>query len=450
MFKKEFAPIIIILIIAILAVGGVSSYKYFTHKPQTGGTNEGVSTITIFRGDNVVEANNQFSLDLYNKYSAAKKEDENIFFSPFSISSAIAMVYEGAKGKTAEEIQSVFHFPAEVKVLREGYQNIYNNINNNNNESKTDLSIFQVEGYKLNTANALWIQNNYQLLDDYLTTLQQYYAGNAANVDFKNSTEEARRTINKWVESKTNNRIKNLFPQGSLDNMTRFVLTNTIYFKGQWVSMFAKSSTEEKDFKITSLLKTKAQMMNQTSHYKYAKLRDLQLLQLSYIGYSDESLSMLVILPKDNDISSIEKNFNMQILSEWVSELEVHKVNVSLPKFKIETTENVGNDLKVMGMPAAFSETANFSGITGTQGLYIDKVLHKTFIENKEEGTEATAATGMNMPTIGVSPPREKTYIFNADHAFIFLIQQQTRENRDRNELGNILFIGRVSNPSEN
>jgi len=435
--NKSFAPIIIL--IAVLFVVGIGGYVYFQSQDSS------IVSKTTTISDNVVDANNQFGLDLYDRYSATKGKDENIFFSPFSISSVMAMAYEGAKWKTAKEIQSVFHFPEDVQVLREGYQSIYDNINNKENKE---------EWYKLNVANALWVQSDYKLLDDYLAIVQQYYNGKAANVDFINSTEETRQTINEWVANKTNDKIQDLIPSGSLNDsndLTRLVLTNAIYFKGIWENKFSESLTEEKDFNITLLLKTKAQMMNQVDHYGHAKLNSIQLLELPYMSYSDERLSMLIILPNKNDIISVENKLNMQTLYEWVSKLEMHKVNVSLPKFKIETTENLNNDLKAIGMTTAFSSLlADFSRMTDTEKLYIDKVLHKAFIENEEGGTEATAVTAIIMDNpVGISrrEPPEKIYKFIADHPFIFLILQKTEENKDNNELGNILFMGRVSDP---
>jgi serpin B len=204
--QKGFIAPLLIALVAILVVGGTGVYYFKNQKP----TLEPISIINDKEAtpagiNSVINANNQFALDLY---SELKKEDGNLFFSPYSISTALAMVYEGARGKTADEIQAVFHFPVEGSIRKPAFAAIYNELNNPDSK------------YKLNTANALWAQNDYKFLDDYFATIEKYYGGKATNVDFKNSTEDTRQIINNWVESKTNNKIKDLFPKGSLDSST--------------------------------------------------------------------------------------------------------------------------------------------------------------------------------------------------------------------------------------
>ena len=449
MFKKGFVPILIIIVAIIIGTGFVvyRSLKFKVSIPNTTSTGSISTTtsttpVTVFKANNAVEANNQFGIDLYKRYSATKNKEENIFFSPFSISSVVAMTYEGAKGKTAEEIQSVFHFPADTKVLREDYQNIYNIINRDSTLSNKDVV------YKLNTANALWVQKDYKLLESYVSLIKKYYNGEIQNLDFINNAKQAVITINSWVEKKTANRIKNLLSESNVKE-AKLVLTNAIYFKGEWYNKFSKESTKDKDFKITPSLTIKVPMMEQVDHFRYTESSDVQLLELPYKSYPNDELSMLILLPKKNDLASLERGLNIQKLSELVSKLEIKKVDVFLPKFKIETKTEMKNDLNAMGMPTAFSDEADFSGITGRPNLKIDEVIHQTFIENKEEGTEAAAATAVVMiPTAPGPMPQEKIYIFNANHPFIFLIQQRTQDNITKNELGNILFMGRVVNPS--
>ncbi|MGC8979739.1 serpin family protein [Caldisericum sp.] len=444
MNKKGFAPIIIIIIAAVIIGAGFVIYRYVKVNSPVSTTTSTTINNTGYKANSVVEANNQFSLDLYKRYSLIKANKENIFFSPFSISSAIAMVYEGAKGKTAEEIRSVFHFPSDNTVLRESYQNIFNIINRGSTLNEKDIV------YKLNTANALWVQKDYKLLGSYVSLITKYYNGEIQNLDFINNVKQAVTTINTWVENKTANRIKNLVSEDVVKS-AKMVLTNAIYFKGEWLDKFSEGSTKDKDFKITPSLTIKVPMMEQVTHLKYAESVDAQLLELPYKSYPNEGLSMLILLPKNNDLTSLEKNLNIQTLSELVSKLGTYKVDVSLPKFKIETKTRMKNDLEAMGMLTAFSDYADFSGITGKSDLEIGDVIHQTFIENKEDGTEAAAATAIVMPPAAIAPgtmPPEKIYIFNANHPFIFLIQQKTQENINNNELGNILFMGRVVDPS--
>ncbi|MFH1584157.1 MAG: serpin family protein [Actinomycetota bacterium] len=374
-------------------------------------TEEGVET--------VINANNQFTLDLYLKF---KDEEENIFFSPYSISTALVMTYEGARGKTAEEMRSVFYFPEDDDMRRYSFARIYNQIN------KKDKK------YKLHTANALWTQIDYSFLDEYLDVVEKYYAGKATNLDFVNETEKSRKTINSWVEEKTNNKIKNLIPAGILDAETRLVLTNAIYFKGTWLLQFNKEYTRQEDFRVSPEKTVKVDMMSLTDEeFNYAETEELQILELLYEG---EDLSMLIILPKENDLNSLEDSFSLEKLSELRNSLGVQKVDIYIPKFKFETKYFMVKTLKEMGMPTAFSMDADFSGMDGATDLFIANVIHQAFVDVNEEGTEAAAATGVVMELKAAMPT-----VFRADHPFIFMIQER--------ETGNILLLGRVIDPAQ-
>ncbi|MBI2646965.1 serpin family protein, partial [Candidatus Woesearchaeota archaeon] len=265
----------------------------------------------------VVNANNKFAFELYSELN--KAEDGNIFYSPYSISAALAMTYEGAKGQTADEIKSVFHFP-ESNTLRPNFAAIYNDIN------KKD------KPYKLSTGNALWVQQDYKFLEEYLSTVEKYYGGKAANVDFVRETEKSRQTINTFIEEQTNNKIKDLIPQGILDASTVLVLTNAIYFKGTWTLEFDKSDTSEQDFKVTPNNVVKTLMMymeNDKAKFSYADVGDLQILELPYKG---EEISMLILLPTEN-LDSIEASLTTEKLKEWKSQMKEDKLDaIYLPK----------------------------------------------------------------------------------------------------------------------
>jgi len=373
-------------------------------------TNEGVGI--------VVGANNQFALDLYLKF---KDEEENIFFSPYSISTALAMTYEGARGKTAEEMRSVFYFPEDDDIRRYSFARIYNQINKK--EKK----------YKLHTANALWTQIDYSFLDEYLDVVEKYYAGKATNLDFGNETEKSRETINGWVEERTNNKIKDLIPAGILNADTRLVLTNAIYFKGTWLLQFNKEYTRQEDFKVNPEKTVKVDMMNLIDEeFNYGETEELQVLEMLYDG---EELSMLVILPKEDNLKSAEDLLSLKKLNELRNALTKQKVDVYIPKFKFETKYFMKETLMEMGMSSAFGG-ADFSGMNGTKNLFIDNVIHQAFVEVNEEGTEAAAATALVM-----KEAISEKIVFNADHPFIFMIQER--------ETGNILFMGRVFDPTQ-
>lgn len=378
--------------------------------------------------DTVVGANNQFAFDLYSKY---KSEEGNIFLSPYSISTALTMTYEGARGKTAEEMQAVLRIPKDDKKRRLESAKIYNQINESNKD------------YKLSTANALWAQKDYEFLEEYINNTEEYYGGKTTNLDFIKETEKSRVTINDWVENQTNNKIKNLIPKGAINEITRLVLTNAIYFKGTWVLQFDKKDTKDENFKTSSGKTVKVPMMKLTgddAEFNYVKEDNVQILELPYDG---EDLSMLLILPEEGSLKKLEKLINTKKLSEWKDALKKQRVDIYVPKFKFETKYFMVETLKEMGMSDAFVfGAADFSGMDGTRYLYIDNVIHQAFVEVHEEGTEAAAATAVIMGWGSIGDVEESVIpVFRADHPFIFIIQQK--------ETGNILFIGRVSNPNE-
>ena len=369
----------------------------------------------------VVSASNRFALDLYFEY---KDSEGNIFFSPYSISTALAMTYEGAKGETADEMQSVFHFPEDDSKRRSSFAGIYNQLN------KPDKS------YELHTANALWAQENYKFLDDYLSTVEQYYGGKVTNLDFVAETEKSRQTINIWVEEQTNNKIKDLIPQGLITDMTRLVLTNAIYFKGKWVKQFDEENTVEQEFRVSPSRSVKVQMMSLTgedSRFNYTETENMQVLEMPYDG---NEISMLILLPVESDLKTIERSLTSDKLSELNKNLREEQVDVYLPRFTFETKYFLVETLSDMGMPSAFSMDADFSAMDGTKNLFISRVIHQAYVEVNEEGTEAAAATGVVVELKAVMPFR----VFRADHPFIFIIQHK--------ETGSILFMGRVSDPA--
>jgi serpin B len=372
----------------------------------------------------VVKANNGFAYDLYGKY---KSDEGNIFFSPYSIENALAMTYEGAIGKTAEEMLSVLGFPGNENVRRTGFQSINNEMN------KKDKS------YNLSTANALWAQKDYSFRADYFSTTSNYYGGKVTNLDFAGDTENSRQTINRWVEEQTNNKIKDLIPAGGVDAMTRLVLTNAIYFKGNWLIQFNKNNTKERDFRVSPDRTVKAKMMNlagEKAVFNYGETDKLQILELPYDG---KELSMILLLPRGDDIKSFEDSLSAENLASWENSMEEKQVDVFLPSFKFETKYNMAKTLKEMGMPTAFSQAADFSGMTGKKDLFISEVIHQAYVDVNEEGTEAAAATAVIMSNTAIMEP-PKIPVFNADHPFIFLIQDKAS--------GNILFMGRVSDPT--
>jgi len=363
-----------------------------------------------------------------NMYSELSSKEGNIFFSPWSISNAFAMLYEGSQGNTREQMRQVFHFSENDTQRRNLYSSFITAANEGDHE------------YQIKIGNALWLQKDFPIIQDYLNTIQTHYGGLARNVDFRSQTEQARNEINKWINETTNGKIPELFSQGALNSDSRFVLTNAIYFKGDWQSAFDKADTREQPFKMSDSKSVNVPMMRQyIEDAPYAETDNLQILELPYKG---REISMLILLPKNNDIKDLESGLSAQKLAYWRAILnddgddKESNVNVWLPKFKITKDVQLGDSLKKLGMPDAFSPQANFLGITSAP-IQISEAIHKAYVDVNEEGTEAAAATGIEMDIQSV--PYAHSFI--ADHPFIFLIKE--------NNSGNILFMGRVVNPAE-
>ncbi|MBW2982436.1 serpin family protein [Candidatus Woesearchaeota archaeon] len=371
----------------------------------------------------VVNSNNDFAFELYSELN----DDDNIFFSPYSIAAALAMAYEGARGQTADEMQSVLHFPENDIIRRSSYARIHNLINKKDKD------------YELYSANAFWAQNNYPFLQDYINTIEKYYAAEANNLDFVNNPEGSRETINSWVEEHTNDKIKDIIPPKAINALTRLVLTNAVYFKGDWVLKFDKKKTVDAPFKVNEEKEVTVKMMGLTGNkakfnYAFIPEEELQIIELPYEG---EELSMIILLPKEGSIEEFEEKLTAENLDSWKARMRETKIDVYMPKFEFETKYSLPQILTKMGMPTAFQwPGADFSGMDGTQDLFISDVIHQAYINVDEEGTEAAAATAV-IVAMGMAMPNE----FRADHPFIFMIQEKTA--------GGILFLGKVADPNK-
>jgi len=374
----------------------------------------------VLRGS-VVEGNNKFALELYQKLQS---QQGNLFLSPYSISTALAMTYAGARNQTAEQMAKTLDFPIDER-FHKTFGEIIKQLNASGQKGAFELVV----------ANALWGQKDYKFLPDYLALVKTDYDGNLEQVDFVTQTEAVRKTINEWVERKTKDKIKDLIKPGVVDRLTRLVLTNAIYFKGKWAKQFKPESTQDAPFTLLNGEKITIPMMSQKEHFGYTEINDIQLLELPYKG---DSLSMVVLLPRRLDgVKDLEKQLNADNLAVWLGNIRKREVLVFLPRFKMTSEFELAQILGEMGMPDAFSGNADFSGMTGNRDLFISAVVHKAFVDVNEEGTEAAAATGVVMRLTSVEAPPP---VFRADHPFIFLIRD--------NHTGSILFIGRVANPA--
>ncbi|MEN8215211.1 MAG: serpin family protein [Pseudomonadota bacterium] len=380
----------------------------------------------------VVKGNTAFALDLYAQLT---DKSGNLFFSPYSLSTALAMTYVGANGETSRQMSQVLHFPKKAE-LHPAFYHLQNQVNEANNKSDIELHI----------ANALWAQDGYSFQNDFEESLTNYYSAALEKVDFKKDAEKARQRINQWVLKKTSQQIKDLVKASLLNDLTRLVLVNAIYFKGNWASQFNSRHTEDAPFWVTPNQSVYVPMMTQKDSFNYMANGKLQVLELPYAGpvghsyYNNDSLSMIVLLPRQRDgLAELESSLNTQQLDKWLIRLRSEKVKVKvfLPKFQISSSFELTKTLTKMGMSAAFNEKADFSGIDGTKELSISSVVHQAFVDVNEEGTEAAAATAVIIGIRSLPPP---PVTFQADHPFIFLIRH--------NLSGSILFMGRVVNPT--
>ncbi len=371
----------------------------------------------------VVEANNGFAIDLYGQL---KEEQGNLFCSPHSISSALAMTWAGARGRTAEQMRRVLRLPEDGDRVHEAYRRLLDRLN----------AATQAEGCRLEVANALWGQEGYDFLPRYLQLVEARYRAGLEQVDFRGATEKARARINRWVEEQTHGKIEDLIPPGALNLMTRLVLTNAIYFKGLWLLPFDPEQTAEQDFWVSAEEKKPVPMMHGKKQFACAETNGCQVLELPYEG---GELSMVVLVPRRRDgLAALEKELTAEKLNAWLSKLRRREVDLYLPRFKVTSKFSMRPVLESLGMTDAFSPTAaDLSGMNGRRDLFVTAVLHKAYVDVNEEGTEAAAATGV---VVGITAAPLEPVVFRADHPFLFLIRHGPS--------GAILFMGRVSQPS--
>jgi len=368
-------------------------------------------------------SNNAFGIDLYKKLIT--EERGNIFISPYSISSALAMTYAGARGNTEKQMAKVLYFNLPQEDIHKAFSSLNAYFNRPN------------KSYQLAIANSLWGQANYPFQKEFINLLNKYYEAGFNEVDFVNeeNREKARLTINKWVEDKTNNKIKELIHPEDISALTRLILVNAIYFKGKWQNQFDTKETRDMPFNLENKKKVNVPMMHQEGKFNYTEDEKVQVLELPY---SENELSMVIFLPKESiSLSDFEKELSIERVNKLLSNLSQEKVDVYIPKFKMEKRYILNKMLIDLGMSDAFDMMlADFSGMTGSKDLYISKVIHQSFIEVNEEGTEAAAATAVIMSGKSIAP---MIIEFKADRPFLFIIRDI--------KTNTILFIGRFVEP---
>ena len=389
---------------------------YFIAADASASTPDGIEKVTT--------ANNQFAIAMYRQINGhTGQADDNVFFSPYSLSTAMAMLYAAAEGETKAQIQKTFYYPS-MDILNPNSAALYNQFNKPNPD------------YKLATVNDLWMEQGLTPTKSYVDTVQRYYGGQVTNLDFESNPNPSRLIINKKIAQHTNQLIPELLPKGSIKPITVAVLTNAIYFKGDWKVPFEVQSTTEQPFYNHIGTSPNIKMMQLQEHFGYSEDKQVQVVQLPYKG---GDLSMLVVLPKSKDKAAMQQlvqDLSADTIKQWSKDLVTQEVNVHLPKFKLEASYQMKNLLTDMGMPRAFEKGAGFNLFDNSPPIKIDDVYHKAVVIVDEKGTEAAAATGIvaNATAASAPPP-----VFKADHPFIFMIKD--------NKTDAILFLGQVNKP---
>jgi len=375
----------------------------------------------------LVDGNSAFAFDLY---QAIREKGGNLFYSPYSISLALAMTYAGARSATEQQMAATLHFTLPEDHLHPAFNSLHLELATRGEgaEGKDE------EGFRLNIVNEIWGQKDYEFRNEFLDVLAENYGAGLRLLDFINAPETSRVTINDWVSDQTEDRIEDLIPQGVIDALTRLVLTNAIYFNAAWLNPFNEDTTDDGAFYLLDGGEVTVPMMMQSDSFGYAEGEGYQAVELPYDG---RELSMVILLPDTGQFEEFESSLDADLVDIITNDLIYKEVALTMPKFEFESEFKLADTLAAMGMPVAFTGAADFSGMTGNRDLFIAEVLHKAFVSVDEAGTEAAAATAVVMNlTAAPGEPVEVTL----DHPFIFLIRDI--------ETGAILFVGRVVNPS--
>ncbi|MFW5657110.1 MAG: serpin family protein [Bacteroidota bacterium] len=395
---------------------GCSSTKKLEQK------NSATSNQTV---KSVATSVNQFSLSLYETLS---EPGENLFYSPYSISLAMNMAYLGSAGETETEFQKALYFGSNNTTYHQLVKQLNDSLTQNKESENT-----------INIANAFWLQEAFNLEEAYQKNIKNFYDGAVNYADFKEpaSRETARKEVNKWVEDKTNEKIENLIGQGVLDDNTRMILVNAIYFFGKWQSPFIPGKNEDKPFSNADGTESNTTFMQKDLTLPYYENENLQAVSLPY---EEDEFSMVVLMKKDPEANgSYASLLNFETVNELLSNPTNELIHLELPKFKLEEQYDLVAAFKEMGMQEAFGMEANFSGMREKNDLNISNIIHKAFVEVNEEGTEAAAATGVVMSLKMANMPPDKSFI--VDRPFVFFIRH--------NNTGAILFFGEVNQLKE-
>jgi serpin B len=375
----------------------------------------------------LVEGNTAFAFDLYGQLKTAPG---NLFFSPYSVSTCLGMTYAGARGETEKQMGQVLHFGPDFQQVHAGFGELGRQL----------AAVGQQQDLELSLANALWGQKGYPFLPAFLQVARAEYQANLNQTDFATGAEAARGEINRWVAQKTKEKIQDILPPGSIEGTSRLVLANAIYFKGAWTKSFERSATSIQPFHRAGATPANVPLMHKFDEVRYVENDEFQAVELPY---ARGELSMVVLLPRQIEgCGKLEGRLRPALLASALGQMKKQRVEIFLPRFKLESSFKLNDTLARMGMRDAFYVgRADFSGLGGSRGdLWISGIFHKAWGEVNEEGTEAAAATATVIKARAIARPMAPPPVFRADHPFLFLI----RDTRT----GSLLFLGRLAEPS--
>ena len=381
--------------------------------------------------DALVAGNSAFALDLY---QALRIQDENLFYSPFSISIALAMTYAGAREETELQMGQVLRFSLPQDRLHPAFNALGLELASRGEGAVAERG----RRFQLKLANAIWGQRDYAFLPEFLDLLAIHYGAGLRLLDFASDPEASRLTINEWVSRQTEGKIQDLLPPSSITPATTLVLTNAVYFNAAWHYPFEEKNTAQGAFHLLDQSQVSVPMMHQRESFAYAQGDGYQAVELPYRGKDEATveLSMVILLPQAGRFEEVAGSLDAQKVQAILADLQPQAVELALPKFSFEASFNLNDPLGALGMPIAFTGSANFSGMDGTRDLFISDVVHKAFVAVDEAGTEAAAATAVIIGRTSVETPVEVM----VDRPFVFLIRDIPT--------GAILFMGQVVNPA--
>jgi len=406
--------------------------------------------------ERVAAGNTAFAFDLLNRLSEASP-NENLFWSPYSVSVALAMTYAGAGGETRREMRETLHFPQEG--VHQGFRRLRDHFaqyeasettgasgasetpettdqNESGGAEETTAEYREPQPFRLAGANALWGQEGFPFAEALLGTLERNYGAGLRELDFESNPERARRAINEWVADRTRGKITDLLSPSAITAMTRLVLTNAVYFRANWETEFREENTEEATFTALSGTQRTVPMMSQSETFRYAAISGYQLVALPYAG---ADVSMVVLLPESGAFEEFQRSLSAERLRELLGAMESRKGTVRLPRFEYRSKFDLSKTLAAMGMPSAFGPEADLSGMAkgdAGESLSVDEVVHQSYVGVDEQGTEAAAATAV-VVTESATTVESEPFEMTVDRPFLFLIRDE--------ETGSVLFVGRVT-----